>query len=95
MRVFSPAPCRPPAAPPTAALAALAAKSPFSSMLYRCAGCVHTFEVPFASLAGLDYSNPLLREGRLVLEVHSLRQREFPTVGWWCCIGAGVVAACG
>lgn len=57
----------------------LAAASPFLSSSQ--AGCVHAFEVPLSSIRGLDYSNPLVLEARLVLETVGLRKREFPTVG--------------
>jgi hypothetical protein len=74
-----------PKSPSRFSLAGLAVKSPFASghSRFRTAGCVHTFEVPFASLRGLDYSNPLCLEARLVLEVSNLRKREFSTVGVW------------
>ena len=81
-----------PKSPSRFSLAGLTVKSPFASghSRFRTAGCVHTFEVPFASMRGLDYNNPLCLEARLVLEVVHLRKREFPTVGWKapCCIPA-------
>jgi hypothetical protein len=66
----------------------LAAASPFSSSAYSHAGCVHAFEVPVASIRGLDYSNPLVLEARLVLETVGLRKREFPTVRLLCALPA-------
>ncbi|KAL4427891.1 hypothetical protein ABPG75_001980 [Micractinium tetrahymenae] len=75
---------QPPRSPSRFALAVgpLAAKSPFASghSAYRAAGCVHAFELPFASIRGIDYQNPLCHDGRLVLEVAGLRKREFPTM---------------
>lgn len=65
---------------PSRFLEGLTAASPFASAAYSQAGCVHAFEVPFASIRGLDYNNPLCLEARLVLETSGLRKREFPTV---------------
>jgi hypothetical protein len=73
---------------PSRFLGGLTAASPFASAAYSQQGCVHAFEIPFATIRGVDYSNPLCLEGRLVLEAASLRKREFPTVG-----GASVPAA--
>lgn len=63
----------------------LKAKSPFASghAAFRHAGCVHAFELPFCSIRGLDYANPLCYEARLVLETVNLRKREFATVSAW------------
>ena len=85
-----------PKSPSRFSLAGLAVKSPFASghTRFRTAGCVHTFEVPFASLRGLDYSNPLCLEARLVLEVVHLRKREFSTVRGRaapCCVPAAAL----
>jgi hypothetical protein len=87
---------------PVRFLGGLAAASPFSSA--SAAGCVHAFEIPLTSIRGLDYSNPLCLEGRLVLETSGLRKREFATVRrmgcgtcqclFPCCRYAVCVAAC-
>lgn len=60
----------------------LTAKSPFATghSAYRASGCVHVFEVPFHSVRGIDYSNPLCHEARLVLETVGLCKREFGTM---------------
>ncbi|KAL4858369.1 hypothetical protein ACK3TF_001355 [Chlorella vulgaris] len=63
---------------PVRFLGGLAAASPFSSA--SAAGCVHAFEIPLTSIRGLDYSNPLCLEARLVLETSGLRKREFATM---------------
>ena len=64
----------------TAVLKQLGAKSPFSSSYYTEGDCVCAFEVPLESIVGLDYHNPLLQPGRVALEVHGVRKREFRTV---------------
>lgn len=62
-----------------AVLSQLGAKSPFHSTFYK-GGCVCAFEVPLAAICGLDYTNPLCQPGRVVVEAHGMRKREFKTV---------------
>lgn len=64
----------------SALLRQLGAHSPFRSTVYKSGGCAFAFEVPFDSVCGIDYSNPLIRPGRLVLEAKNVRKREFVTV---------------
>lgn len=59
------------------ALKQLGACSPFSSSYYGTKGCVICFEVDFDRIIGLDYLNPLLQTGRLVMEAEHIRKREF------------------
>jgi hypothetical protein len=59
------------------ALKQLGACSPFSSSYYGTKGCVISFEVDFDRIIGLDYLNPLLQTGRLVMEAEHIRKREF------------------
>ena len=42
--------------------------------------CTFSFEVPIASVVGVDYTNPLCQEGRLVLEAVSATRRQFKSV---------------
>ena len=38
------------------------------------------FEVELHSICGLDYSNPLILDGRMVIEANHVVKREFLTV---------------
>lgn len=56
----------------------LGAQSPFrSSMDKSRKNCVFAFEVPFDAITGIDYSAPLIRRSRLVLESKNVRKLEF------------------
>ena len=57
-----------------------AAASPFHHSLGRESGYVLAFEVEWASICGLDYSNPLCQDGRLVIEATHIVKREFQKV---------------
>ena len=43
-------------------------------------GYVIAFEVEWGHICGLDYSNPLCQDGRLVVEATHVIKREFQTV---------------
>lgn len=58
----------------------LGAHSPFSSVVHRDGGCAFAFEVSFDNISGIDYSISLLMPGRLVLEAHKVRKREFESL---------------
>ena len=53
----------------TALLRQLGAHSPFSSVIHKEGGCAFAFEIAFDNISGIDYSNSLIRHGRLVLYV--------------------------
>jgi hypothetical protein len=68
-------------APSTAnLLKQLGAHSPFSSAVHKEGGCAFAFEVSFENISGIDYQNSLIRSGRLVLEAHNTRKREFANI---------------
>lgn len=54
-----------------------AAASPFHHSRGKESGYVVAFEVEWASICGLDYSNPLCQDGRLVIEATHIVKREF------------------
>ena len=61
----------------------LTSRSPFKSMLagrQARPGSVLAFEVQWQYIVGMDYTNPLCLDGRLVLEAHQVVKREFSTV---------------
>ena len=57
-----------------------AAASPFHHSRGEDSGYVLAFEVELQSICGMDYSNPLILDGRLVLEAKYVVKREFLTV---------------
>lgn len=64
----------------TGAIAFIGAHSPFSSAVYKDKRCVFAFEVEFSNVCGVNYSNPLLQHGRLVMEGNHISKLEFPSV---------------
>lgn len=55
--------------------------SPFSSTQYKDSdGCVFAFEVDCDKISGIDYSHPLVRDGRLALEANQILRREFTKI---------------
>ncbi|KAL4527337.1 hypothetical protein Ndes2437A_g02507 [Nannochloris sp. 'desiccata'] len=58
----------------------LGAHSPFSSAIHKEGNCAFAFEVSFENISGIDYQNSLVRPGRLVLEAHNARKREFANI---------------
>jgi hypothetical protein len=58
----------------------IGARSPFTSTLFKNRRCVFAFEVHHDGVEGLDYSNPLLQPGRLVIEARGIRKREFSSI---------------
>jgi len=61
----------------------LGAHSPFSSSyLYHDEdSCVFAFEVKYLAIRGVNYNNPLVRDGKLVLDACNVEKREFKNVG--------------
>jgi hypothetical protein len=57
-----------------------AAASPFHHSRGEDSGYVLAFEVDLQSICGMDYSNPLILDGRMVLEANHVVKREFLTV---------------
>ena len=57
-----------------------AAASPFHHSRGQESGYVLAFEVELRSICGLDYSNPLILDGRMVIEANHVVKREFLTV---------------
>jgi hypothetical protein len=57
-----------------------AASSPFHHSRGQEGGYVIAFEVEWANVCGIDYSNPLCQDGRVVVEAKHVVKREFPTV---------------
>ncbi len=57
-----------------------AAASPFHHSRGQDSGYVLAFEVELQSIVGLDYSNPLILHGRMVMEARHVTKREFLTV---------------
>lgn len=57
-----------------------AAASPFHHSRGEDSGYVLAFEVELQSICGMDYSNPLILDGRVVLEAKHVVKREFLTV---------------
>lgn len=57
-----------------------AAASPFHHSRGEDSGYVLAFEVELQSICGMDYSNPLILDGRMVLEAKHVVKREFLTV---------------
>ena len=57
-----------------------AAASPFHHSRGQESGYVLAFEVELHSICGLDYSNPLILDGRMVIEANHVVKREFLTV---------------
>ena len=57
-----------------------AAASPFHHSRGQDSGYVLAFEVELQSIVGLDYSNPLILHGRMVMEARRVTKREFLTV---------------
>jgi hypothetical protein len=67
-------------APSTATLLKqLGAHSPFSSAVHK-EGAAFAFEVALDNISGIDYSNSLVRSGKLVLEAFQTRKREFENI---------------
>lgn len=57
--------------------------SPFNSTHWNSSSisdCVVAFEVEYDAVVGLDYSNPLCQDGRLVIEAGKVIKREFVSV---------------
>jgi hypothetical protein len=54
--------------------------SPFQHSCGRESGYVIAFEVEWAHVCGLDYSNPLCQDGRVVVEATHVIKREFQSV---------------
>ena len=57
-----------------------AGSSPFHHSRGRDSGFVLAFEVEWSSICGMDYSNPLCQDGRVVVEAKQVTKREFQTV---------------
>ena len=57
-----------------------AAASPFHHSRGQESGYVLAFEVELHNICGLDYSNPLILDGRMVIEARHVVKREFLTV---------------
>ncbi|CAL5219001.1 g756 [Coccomyxa viridis] len=57
-----------------------AAASPFHHSRGQESGYVLAFEVELHSICGLDYSNPLILDGRMVIEANHVVKREFLTM---------------
>ena len=57
-----------------------AGSSPFHHSRGHDSGFVLAFEVEWGSICGLDYSNPLCQDGRVVVEAKHVTKREFQTV---------------
>ncbi|CAL8460798.1 g329 [Coccomyxa elongata] len=57
-----------------------AGSSPFHHSRGRDSGFVLAFEVEWSSICGMDYSNPLCQDGRVVVEAKQVIKREFQTV---------------
>ena len=53
-----------------------AAASPFHHSRGQESGYVLAFEVELHSICGLDYSNPLILDGRMVIEANHVVKRE-------------------
>lgn len=60
----------------------LGAHSPFSSsyMYGEEESCVFAFEVKYYAIRGVNYDNPLVRAGKLVLDACNVEKREFKNV---------------
>eukprot|EP00890_Picochlorum_soloecismus_P003330 jgi/Picsp_1/3999/NSC_01511-R1_protein len=60
----------------------LGAHSPFSSsyMYEEEESCVFAFEVKYLAIRGVDYNNPLVRAGKLVLDACNVEKREFKNI---------------
>lgn len=54
--------------------------SPFHHTRGRESGYVIAFEVEWGHMSGLDYSNPLCQDGRVVVEATHVIKREFQSV---------------
>lgn len=57
-----------------------AASSPFHHSRGHDNGYVIAFEIEWGNICGMDYSNPLCQDGRMVLEAMHVVKREFLTV---------------
>ena len=73
--------------------------SPFSCGQHAEMGVmVFAFEVRFDSVAGVDYQNPLVRQGRLTLEALGVTRREFCSLDalkvWYGVVGGGTCGVC-